>query len=350
MIKNVLNVSQALLEKNMIPDFLIRIGIRRLLKAKLDEEKDLKKRLGAKRKADLIDFLKSSPIAVNTREANEQHYEMPTEFFELVMGKHMKYSCGLWQEGVSDFDTSEEDMLALTVERAKLSDGMTILELGCGWGSLNLFMAQKFPNSQIVGVSNSATQKEFILRQAKKRNLNNVRILTADMNDFMISEKFDRIVSVEMFEHLRNYQKLLEKIAGFLKDDGKLFVHIFTHREFAYLYEEKDPSDWIAKYFFTGGIMPSDDIFSYFQDHLKLEQHWQVNGTHYQKTSEQWLKNMDNNKDKIIPILKATYGADHATKWWVYWRVFFMSCAELWGYRHGTEWIVSHYLFRKDKA
>lgn len=349
MIKKMLNVSQTLLEQNMIPDFLIRIGIRRLLKAKLDEEKDLKKKLGAKRKADLIDFLKSSPIAVNTRQANEQHYEMPTEFFELVMGKHMKYSCGLWQEGVSDFDTSEEDMLALTVERAQVADGMTILELGCGWGSLTLFMAQKFPKSQIVGVSNSATQKEFILHQAKNRKLNNIRILTADMNNFMINEKFDRIVSVEMFEHMRNYQKLLEKIAGFLKDDGKLFVHIFTHREFAYLYEEKDPSDWIAKYFFTGGIMPSDDIFSYFQNHLKVEQQWQVDGTHYQKTSEEWLKNMDKNKDKIIPILKATYGADQTTKWWVYWRVFFMSCAELWGYRHGTEWIVSHYLFQKDK-
>ncbi len=350
MIKKMLNVSQILLEQNRIPDFLIRIGIRRLLKTKLDEEKDLKKKLGEKRKTDLVDFLKSSPIAVNTREANEQHYEMPTEFFELVMGKHMKYSCGLWQDGVSDFDTSEKDMLALTVERAQLADGMAILELGCGWGSLTLFMAHKFPKSQIVGVSNSATQKEFILRQAKNRKLNNVRILTADMNDFMILEKFDRVVSVEMFEHMRNYQKLLEKISGFLKDDGKLFVHIFTHREFAYLYEEKDPSDWIAKYFFTGGIMPSDDFFTYFQDHLQLEQQWQVNGTHYQKTSEAWLTNMDKNKDRIIPILKATYGPDQITKWWVYWRVFFMSCAELWGYRNGTEWIVSHYLLRKAKA
>lgn len=350
MMKKMLNLSQALLERNMIPDFLIRIGIRRLLKAKLDEEQSLKKQMGDKRKSDLIDFLKSSPIAVNTREANEQHYEMPTEFFELVMGKHMKYSCGLWQEGANDFDASEQDMLALTVERAQVSDGMAVLELGCGWGSLTLFMAQKFPKSQIVGVSNSATQKEFILRQAKNRKLANIRILTADMNDFTIAEKFDRVVSVEMLEHMRNYQKLLAKIDGFLKDDGKLFVHIFTHREFAYLYQEKDPSDWIAKYFFTGGIMPSDDLLSYFQDQLKLEQQWQVDGTHYQKTSEAWLKNMDKNKDLIMPILKSTYGPGQAIKWWVYWRVFFMSCAELWGYRNGTEWIVSHYRFRKDKA
>ncbi len=348
--RKIFNITQGLLERNMIPDPIIRIGIRGLLKDKLIEENNFKAKFGSQRKTELIKFLKSSPIAVNTKEANEQHYELPTEFFQLVMGKHMKYSSGFWKEGVTDFDTSEEDMLALTVERAELRDGMTILELGCGWGSLTLFMAKKFPQSQIVGVSNSTTQREFILREAKNRKLNNVRIMTADMNDFMINEKFDRVVSVEMFEHMRNYSKLLEKIAGFLKDDGKLFVHIFTHREFAYLYVEKDESDWIAKYFFTGGIMPSDDLLLHFQDQFKIEEQWQVNGTHYQKTSEEWLKNMDKNKEKIIPILKATYGEDQFRKWWVYWRVFFMSCAELWGYKNGTEWIVSHYRFKKEKA
>lgn len=348
--RKIFNITQGLLERNMIPDPIIRIGIRGLLKDKLIEENNFKAKFGSQRKMELIKFLKSSPIAVNTKEANEQHYELPTEFFQLVMGKHMKYSSGFWKEGVTDFDTSEEDMLALTVERAELRDGMTILELGCGWGSLTLFMAKKFPQSQIVGVSNSTTQREFILREAKNRKLNNVRIMTADMNDFMINEKFDRVVSVEMFEHMRNYSKLLEKIAGFLKDDGKLFVHIFTHREFAYLYVEKDESDWIAKYFFTGGIMPSDDLLLHFQDQFKIEEQWQVNGTHYQKTSEEWLKNMDKNKEKIIPILKATYGEDQFRKWWVYWRVFFMSCAELWGYKNGTEWIVSHYRFKKEKA
>ncbi|MBP9853949.1 MAG: class I SAM-dependent methyltransferase [Candidatus Omnitrophica bacterium] len=346
--RKIFNITQGLLEKNLIPDPIIRIGIRGLLKDKLIEENNFKSKFGIKRKMELIEFLKSSPIAVNTKEANEQHYELPTEFFQLVMGKHMKYSSGLWKEGVTSFDASEEDMLSLTVERAELRDGMSILELGCGWGSLTLFMASKLPQSKIVGVSNSSTQKEFILREAKKRKLNNVRIITADMNDFMIDEKFDRIVSVEMFEHMRNYKRLLEKIAGFLSGNGKLFVHIFTHREFAYLYEEKDESDWIAKYFFTGGIMPSDDLLLHFQDHFKLEEHWQINGTHYQKTSEEWLKNMDKNKDKIIPILKETYGENQYRKWWVYWRVFFISCAELWGYKNGTEWIVSHYRFKKE--
>ena len=345
--RTILKISQGLLERNLIPDPIIRIGIRGLLQDKLNQENELKKEFGSKPKMDLIEFLKSSPIAVNTREANEQHYELPTGFFQMIMGKHMKYSSGFWKEGVRDLDTSEEDMLALTVERAELSDGMSILELGCGWGSLTLYMALKFPQAKIVGVSNSSTQKEYILREAKARKLNNVRIITADMNEFSIDEKFDRVVSVEMFEHMRNYAKLLNKVASFLKNDGKLFVHIFTHREFAYLYQEKDESDWIAKYFFTGGIMPSDDLLLHFQDHFKIEEQWQVSGIHYQKTSEEWLKNMDRNKEKIIPILKKTYGEDQYIKWWVYWRVFFMSCAELWGYKNGTEWIVSHYRFRK---
>ncbi len=340
-------VTNRLLEKGVIPDPLIRFGIRGLLKDKLKEERKNKKSFGEKNKFELIELLKTSPIAVNTTDANEQHYELPTEFFKFVMGKHMKYSCGLWKEGTTSFDTSEEDMLQLTVERAQILDGQRVLELGCGWGSLTLFMAQKFPKCQILGVSNSSTQKQYILREAKKRQLTNVRIMTADMNDFLTEENFDRIVSVEMFEHMRNYKKLLGKISDFLNKEGKLFIHIFTHKEFAYLYKEEDENDWIAKYFFTGGIMPSDDLLFHFQDHLKVEEHWHVNGSHYQKTSEEWLKNMDRNKDKIMPILKNTYGEDYR-KWWVYWRVFFMSCAELWGYNNGTEWIVSHYRLIKE--
>jgi cyclopropane-fatty-acyl-phospholipid synthase len=347
--KKTFQLTNRLLEKGLIPDPLIRLGIRGLLKEKLDGEKRLQQAQGENRKAELIDFLKSSPIAVNTKEANEQHYELPSDFFELIMGKHMKYSCGFWNEGVRDFDTSEKDMLELTVDRADLKNGQSILELGCGWGSLTLFMAEKFPASRITGVSNSRTQKLFIENRARERNLSNVRILTADMNHFDVKEKFDRAVSVEMFEHMRNYKKLLEKIASFLKDDGKLFVHIFTHKDFAYLYDEKDESDWIAKYFFTGGVMPSDDLLLSFQDHFQIEKHWQVNGRHYQKTSEGWLKNMDRHKGKIMPILKTTYGEAECKKWWNYWRIFFLSCAELWGYKDGTEWIVSHYRFRKVK-
>lgn len=348
--RKIMKLSNVFLEKGLIPDPLIRFGIRGLLKDKLKEEALLEEASGDQRRKELVEFLKASPIAVNTQEANEQHYELPTEFFRLVMGKYMKYSSGFWREGVTDFDTSEEDMLELTVERAELKDGHRILELGCGWGSLTLFMAARFPQSQIVGVSNSKTQREYILSEAQKRGLPNIQIVTADMNDFMIDQKFDRVVSVEMFEHMRNYQKLLDKVYHFLDQGGKLFVHIFTHQKYAYLYKQEDESDWIAKYFFTGGIMPSDDLLLSFQDKFKIEEHWQVSGTHYQKTSEEWLKGMDRNKDKIMSILRETYGVDQATKWWVYWRVFFMSCAELWGYNHGKEWIVSHYRFNKGDA
>ncbi|MCA9407248.1 MAG: class I SAM-dependent methyltransferase [Candidatus Omnitrophica bacterium] len=345
--KKFLNLSQKLLEKGLIPDPLIRMGIRGLLREKLEEEKKVLNKLGEKRKYDLIEQLKNSPIAVNTQDANQQHYELPTEFFQLIMGSNMKYSCGYWKDGVNDFNQSEADMLQLTLERSEIQNGQSILELGCGWGSLTLFMAEHFPENKIVAVSNSRTQKQFIDSQACQRGLKNIRVITADMNTFFIDEKFDRIVSVEMFEHMRNYSQLLKKLSEFIKEDGKLFIHIFTHREFAYLYDEKDESDWIAKYFFTGGIMPSDDLLLSFQDDFEIEEQWQVNGKHYQRTSEAWLSNMDKNKNKIIPILTKTYGENQCKKWWMYWRVFFMSCAELWGYKNGTEWIVSHYRFRK---
>ncbi len=343
---NLVTFSQGLLEKNLLPDWVIRFGIRELLRQKLITEKQDGLEFGQARFMQLLAKLKASPIAINTPEANEQHYEVPTKFFELVLGPHKKYSSCYFRPGVRDLETAEKDMLTITCERADLLDGQEVLELGCGWGSLSLFMAQKFPASKFIGVSNSRTQKEYIDAQAQARNLQNLTIVTADMNIFDTAKRFDRIVSVEMFEHMRNYEKLLAKAAHFLKSEGKLFVHIFTHREFSYLYDEKDSQDWIAKYFFTGGIMPSDHLLLYFQDHFTIADHWRVSGTHYQKTSECWLKNMDLHRQEIMPILKETYGADYK-KWWVSWRVFFMSCAELWGYRGGNEWLVSHYLFKK---
>lgn len=337
----------SLVEKNIIPDWLIRFKIRGLLKARLKDEYLGNNEERQNRLIHLIDELKSSPIAVNTMDANEQHYEVPTSFYQLVMGDHLKYSCGHWKDKHSDQNTSERDMLEITTQRAKLSNHQDVLELGCGWGSLTLFMANKYPDSKITAVSNSTTQKKYIDQKAAELGLGNIEVITADMNDFETDRTYDRVVSVEMFEHMRNYQKLLHKVSRFLNDEGKLFVHIFSHKEVAYKFEVKDDTDWMSKYFFTGGIMPSDHLFYYFNEDLLVKKHWTVNGTHYEKTSNNWLSRMDENKSKIIPIFEETYGVDQATKWWVYWRLFFMSCAELWGYNKGEEWIVSHYLFEK---
>lgn len=336
-----------LIENDKLPDPVLRAGIRKLLKQRLTDETVGDEELQQRKFINLVNELKSSPIAVNTSDANEQHYELPTEFFQYCLGKNLKYSSGYWNPGVKDIDTSEDDMLALTCKRAELENGQNVLELGCGWGSLSLYMAAKYPDSKFTVVSNSATQKVFIDETAAKRGIQNLTVLTADMNNFTIADSFDRVVSVEMFEHMRNYKLLLAKVASFLKPEGKLFVHIFTHKTLAYKYEVVDESDWMSKYFFTGGIMPSNHLFFYFNDDLKIEKHWVVNGTNYGKTSEAWLSNMDKHKKEIMPILENTYGKDQAVKWWVYWRLFYMACAELFNYNKGNEWMVCHYLFEK---
>jgi cyclopropane-fatty-acyl-phospholipid synthase len=337
-----------LLAKNLLPDAAIRIGIRNLLGKKLREETRDNAIAQSEALSAFVEELKRSPIAIKTADANEQHYEVPTEFFKLVLGPRMKYSSGYWPSETTSFAESEEAMLALSCERAELADGLDILELGCGWGSLTLWMAEKYPKARVTGVSNSATQKLHIESEAARRGLSNIRIVTADMNVFEAGDSaFDRVVSVEMFEHMKNYQLLMAKVARWLRPGGKLFVHIFTHREFAYHFEGKDPSDWITRYFFEGGTMPSDDLLLYFQDDLAIEKHWRVSGTHYQRTSEAWLENMDANESTITPILERVYGKDQTAKWRAYWRVFFMSCAELWGFRGGNEWLVSHYRFAK---
>ena len=327
-----------LLEKDLLPDWILRRGIRRLLAQRLREERARYDR------AAYIEDLKRRPLAEQTKAANEQHYEVPTRFYQLCLGRRLKYSGCLYPRPDSTLDEAEEAMLALYAERAKIVDGHEILELGCGWGSLSLYLAEKFPRARITGVSNSRTQKEHIDAEAARRGLTNLRIVTCDINAFDTEpNRYDRVVSVEMFEHLKNYELLLSNVARWMKPESLLFVHIFTHSELSYHFVARDESDWMARYFFTGGQMPAHDLLPQFRGELQLVADWKVDGTHYQRTAEDWLRNMDRNRAEIMPLFAATYGANQAVKWWAYWRIFYLSCAELWG----KEWIVSHYLFRK---
>jgi len=335
-----------LAEKGIIPDYFIRQGIVRNCENRLNNENVSNTEKVSSKKQIWIEQMKESPIALVPEKANEQHYEVPPAFFEKVLGKHLKYSSGYWPDGVNSLDESEESMLELSFERAQLADGDSILELGCGWGSLTCYMASKLPNSKITAVSNSKDQKEHILNRCKNQGLDNIEVITADMNDFGTESKYDRVVSIEMFEHMRNYKKLLSKISSWLHDGGKLFIHIFTHQSVVYPFENQGEADWMAREFFSGGMMPSHDLLLHFQDDLIIDDVWSMSGTHYEKTSLAWVNKMDANKDSIMKIFLKTYG-DDAKLWFQRWRIFFMSCEKLFGYNNGSEWGVSHYRFNK---
>ena len=338
-----------LAEKGLLPDAIIRLGIRRLCRQRLVDASNTNEALMEQEHADSIELLKESPIALVPEKANEQHYEVPPRLFELVLGDRLKYSSGLWPEGVSSLDESEVAMLKLTIDRAGLVDGQDVLELGCGWGSLTLYMAECFPKSKITAVSNSNDQRQFIEERCEERNLKNVEIITADMNDFETAKLFDRVISIEMFEHMRNYEKLLGRVNVWLKNKGKLFVHIFSHQKIAYPFEDNDDADWMAREFFSGGQMPSHRLLMSFPGQMKIEKDWRVSGTHYEKTSLAWLQKMDKNKAEVLELFKKTYGESDANSWFQRWRIFFMSCEVLFGFNRGSEWGVSHYLFEKPQ-
>jgi cyclopropane-fatty-acyl-phospholipid synthase len=336
----------ALAERGLVPDFLIRSGIRRLLRRRLAGEQ------AAGKDTTLDPFfadLRQRPIAEETDKANEQHYELPAAYFTRVLGPRLKYSSGYWESRSSTLAESEDAMLRLSCERAQLEDGQQILELGCGWGSLSLWMASHYPNANITAVSNSNSQRAFILERAQQQGLDNLSVVTCDMNGFQPQQRFDRVVSVEMFEHMKNYAALLQRIHDWLQPGGKLFVHIFTHRLYAYHFDDAgDANDWMARYFFSGGTMPSDDLLLHFQDHLRIDGHWRVNGTHYSRTLEAWLRLQDAAQGDILPLFTEVYGDAASARIWIHrWRLFYLACSELFRFRGGNEWLVSHYRFTK---
>ena len=336
-----------LAEKGILPDFFIRLGISKLCGQRLTDANDLSLKAREEKHQKWVDILMESPIALVPEKANEQHYEVPPRLFELVLGAKLKYSSGYWPQETSTLDDSEVEMLKLTSKRAALSDGQEVLELGCGWGSLTFHMAITYPNSKITAVSNSNDQRQFIEKKCDELKIKNIKVITADMNDFTSEKTFDRVVSIEMFEHMRNYDELLKRVSEWLKKDGKLFVHIFSHKEIAYPFEDKGEGDWMAREFFSGGQMPSHKLLTCFSSRMKIEKDWRVEGTHYEKTSLAWLNKMDENKKEVLKLFEKTYGKNEASTWFQRWRIFFMSCEVLFGFNKGSEWGVSHYLFEK---
>ncbi|MEO8464347.1 MAG: class I SAM-dependent methyltransferase [Gammaproteobacteria bacterium] len=339
------NLALEATERGVVPDRLVRVGIRRLLHARLTEIAANDPAAAATQTEAFVGAMRDAPIALVPHLANEQHYEVPSAFFGHVLGRRRKYSSAWWPEGVHGLDAAEDAALAATAEHAGLADGQRILELGCGWGSLTLWMAERYPHARITAVSNSHSQRTYIETELGSRGLTNVQVVTTNVAELQCAERFDRVVSVEMFEHLRNWPEMFRRVSGWLEPHGRFFMHVFVHRGTPYSFEARDASDWMARHFFSGGMMPSDDLALRFQDHLAIVARWRWDGTHYARTAEAWLANMDARREVLTPILAETYGVDHAALWWTRWRLFFMSCAELFGHDRGREWWVAHYLF-----
>tara|TARA_B100000886_G_scaffold185564_1_gene127313 strand:+ start:3944 stop:4966 length:1023 start_codon:yes stop_codon:yes gene_type:complete len=333
------------ISRGLIPDSLLRRGVRNQGRQRLQMMKntDLKQ--------EYLTFLKqasSGKIAVHTDDANNQHYEVDSEFFQYCLGKNLKYSSCYWNDDTSSLDEAEDIMLDLYCKRAKIEDGMTILDVGCGWGSLSLYLAQKYPKSKITGVSNSNSQRKFIEKLGYERNLNNLNIVTKDINSFDTNKKFDRIISIEMFEHTKNSKILMDSINKWLAPDGLFFMHVFAHKYNPYYFDTEQKNAWMAKYFFTGGMMPNHDLFKDLESDLNYQKSWMLSGTHYEKTSNAWLEKMDSNKTKILELFRRNNSNSVAKKKFYFWRLFFIACAEIFGYNGGSEWIISHHLFKKS--
>jgi len=341
-------------ERGLIPDPVARLGMRQLIARRLAEEFAHRGERRSERFNRFLDELRSSPIAIHTQDANQQHYEVPTEFFHAHLGPRMKYSCCYYPEGNETLAQAEDAMLALSADRAELADGMRILDLGCGWGSMSIWMAQHYPHAEIVALSNSYGQRRFIEHRADALQLTNLRVLTGNVAEvsFPLDGEpagFDRIVSVEMFEHMKNYGALLAKLAGWLRPDGRLFVHVFAHRLLAYPFEDAGQGDWMSRYFFTGGTMPSEHLFAHFQDDLRIERQWWLSGKHYERTANQWLDGMDAAPRPVADALGACYGPADLARWTQRWRMFYMAVAELFGFAGGEEWGVAHYRFMRRR-
>jgi len=336
-----------LAESGWLPDVLVRQGMRRLLRERLAMIAEGGPAAQAAREQAFFDAIRNSPAVVEQQAANAQHYEVPAQFFRLTLGKHRKYSSCFWGNDTKNLDQAEALALAITCERAGLADGQDILELGCGWGSLSLWMAEHYPHARITGVSNSHGQRRTIEALAAERGLTNLRIITADLVGFDPQAQFDRIVSVECFEHLRNWPLMFSRVASWLRDHGTFFMHVFAHREGSYLFDTEGGGNWMGRHFFTGGMMPADRLAWRCQEHLRLDQHWRWEGTHYGRTARAWLDRLDANIQAVEAALAPARPEVPPAILAQRWRMFYMACEELWNFDHGREWFVSHYRFSR---